>query len=368
MIRLSSIPSFCCSAASVTLVTCLTACSGTSGTSATPTAPSTATQTVPAAPISFRFTNINIADRSVSMDWNAVSGAERYIIEAGSESGASDLGTVQVNAPATTATLSGIPPSDAIHLSIKSANSAGVSARGPERRIELPDMRDIIEALFFGSGRFAFDGRIVVPRTPAARMRGWAPGSRVSVRVPHAVGGDQLNAIVQTVNDFNAALAGAITFFVEQATLTAAQYEQLRPAGITIIVGDSTCRRADGSSADCSLSTPAPVFSTSQIRMGTLTELRSVWAHELGHSLGLSHLLLRVAITSPLTYTNLFVEHKPAMGSIIVANAEDTEGYSPTEVRLFSGLELEAIRRVYASGLRPGSTLAEFISRNLIKP
>lgn len=93
-----------------------------------------------------------------------------------------------------------------------------------------------------------------------------------------------------------------------------------------------------------------------------------MWAHELGHSLGLAHLLLRVRISNPLPNSNLFREHKPVMGSIIVASADDTEGYSPTDVRLFSGLELEAIRRVYAAGLRPGSTLADFVSRDLIKP
>ena len=368
MIRVSSTPALSCAAASLILVACLTGCSSKSTTSASPTAPTTTSQAVPAAPNVFQFTSVNIAERSVSLGWATVQGAQRYIVEAGSGSGASDLGTLELNAPAGVATLSAIPPSDAIHIRIKAANSAGVSAPSSELRVELPDMRDITEALFFGSGRFAFDGRAVVPRNPAARMRGWAPGSRVSVRVPHQVGGEQLNAVVQTVNDFNAALGGAATFFIEQATLTLAQYDQLRPSGITIIVGDSTCRRADGSSADCSISTPSPVFTSSQIRMGTVTELRSVWAHELGHSLGLAHLLLRVRINNPLAYTNLFRQQDPVMGSIIVANADDTEGYGPTDVTLFSGLELVAIRRVYGAGLRPGATLSDFVSRNLIKP
>ena len=68
-------------------------------------------QVVPAAPNVFQFTGVNIAERSVSLGWATVQGAQRYIIEAGSESGASDLATMELNAPAGMATLSAIPPS-----------------------------------------------------------------------------------------------------------------------------------------------------------------------------------------------------------------------------------------------------------------
>jgi hypothetical protein len=34
----------------------------------------------------------------------------------------------------------------------------------------------------------------------------------------------------------------------------------------------------------------------------------------------------------------------------------------------FAAVELEAIRRVYAAGLGPGSTAADFVARGLLKP
>jgi len=116
-----------------------------------------------------------------------------------------------------------VSPREGIYVRVKSANVAGVSESSPELLIDMPDIGDVIEALFFGTGRYSLGGR---QRSPSARMTGWADGTRVSVRVPHAVSGEQFDAVVQAVNDFNAA---GLNLYIERATLTLASSTNCGP-------------------------------------------------------------------------------------------------------------------------------------------
>jgi len=101
--------------------------------------------------------------------------------------------------------------------------------------------------------------------------------------------------------------------------------------------------------------------------MSSLTEPARVWAHELGHAVGLEHVWIEVRVNE-LGQVNLFAPHVPTMGGMSVST-NDGGSYAPSRnSHRFSELELEAVRRVYAAGLRPGSTLADFVARGLIRP
>jgi hypothetical protein len=81
----------------------------------------------------------------------------------------------------------------------------------------------------------------------------------------------------------------------------------------------------------------------------------------------LEHVWMEVRVTEP-SQVNLFAPHVPTMGGMGVST-NNGGLYGPNRnLNRFSELELEAVRRVYAAGLRPGSTLADFVARGLIRP
>lgn len=337
--------------AALVLLTCLAACDSKSGSTAPSPTPTPTGAPPTAAPIA-RFTAINIVERSISLTWPEVSGADRYIIEAGSSSGASDLGNMAV--PPGNGTFTNVTPRDGIYFRVKAGNAAGFGPASEEARIDLPDMRDIIEALFFGSGRYS--DPLNTPRNPAARMRGYTAGP-LTVRVPHEIGGAQFDLITRTVNELNAATN--LSLGIERVSLTPSQVDQLSPRGVTIVIA-SLCNR------DCAISVPIPAYDRTVIGIATASQTGDVWAHELGHAIGLQHVSIDVRLPS-LSQVSVFNPHEPVMGGILVTT-NDGASYSPNSSGGFVPMELEAIRRVYASGLRAGSSIADFIARDLIKP
>jgi hypothetical protein len=349
------------------MVASLVGCGGgSSGSATSPTSPGT-TQGAPAAPKQASFNVIDFATGGIRVFWLGVAGAERYLVEVGSSSGASDIETV--NAPpgvgATYATVSNVAPREGIFIRVKAVNAGGTSAPSNELRIDMPDIRDAIEALFFASGPYG-----EVSRNPAARMRGWTtPG--ISVRVPPEVEGERLDAVVATVNDLNAATG--LNFFIERVAMNLADYNRLRPAGVTYILGEGLCTRSPGGPADVPCSVPStsdPAYRSVSIRI-TAGEVDKTWAHELGHAAaGLSHFFLRTRMIDPNGFgsiNGLFGPQVPVMGSLLVAT--DIGDFGPGQaIKRFTAFELEAIRRVYSSGLRPGSSPADFVARGLIRP
>ena len=355
---------------------CLAGCgSQSSPTSPTPTAP-TPSPAALAAPSSSTFTGVDFANRSVSIAWAPSAGAQRYIVEAGilerrqryqNRDGApnGDDNNAGRAKRILGSYVGGLPPG-IVYLGFKAANATGVSVASPERWVEIVDIRHVIEALFFFTGPFS-PGQ---PRDLAKRMLGWADGSRVSVRVPNEWGGEQVDAVARTVEQANDVVAGT-SFVIERASLTENQYNQLRPAGITILRGPS-CVQSDGTTAACALSQGSPFFTTSQLRFpNPAAEQPRTIAHELGHTLGLNHLQVSARIDGSFAFFQNFRIQSPTMGSIcldIAGGSMPGLNCGGTTANGLSALELEAIRRVYASGLKPGSTAADFLARGLLVP
>lgn len=355
-------------AASLIVMTCLSACGGSEGGGST--APG-ATPTPAAAPgpvVAQYFSRLDIAGRALTVGWEPVAGADRYIVEAGSSSGATDLGTLSVSAPAVTATLSDVAPRDAIYARVRAANAAGMSPQllANELRIEMPDMRNVIEGLFLGTGPFSEGTR---PRGEAVAMGGWASGSRVNVRVPQGVGGGQYDAVAQGVDDFKSTTG--LDFVIERATLTLAEHARERPYGVTFILGEGLCSRTPGAPGDvpCAISDPTPQFATASVRLNGGDAPR-VWTHEFGHAIGLHHMFVRAKVKNQVDL-RLYQEYDIRMGGAHIRTTDDNGSWGVGSARAdgrFSTIELEAIRRVYAAGLRAGSTPSDFVARGLITP
>ena len=344
---------------------CLAGCSGKPGATApTPTSP-TAAQTPPLAPSLIRYTGLSFAQRTISINWAAVSGADRYVIEVGSSSGAADRATLSISSPTAVATIPDLAPG-VVYVRVKAANAAGVSSASSELWVEMVDIRNVIEALFLGSGPFSEGNR---PRHSGRTMFGWAPGSRVSVRVPHEVGGEQFDAIAQTINTVNAVMD--VQLFSERATLTSGQYNQLRPSGITIVLREP-CPLNVGHTRGCATTSSGPQFSRALIQIPNPAEQGFVWVHEIAHALGLNHFTLQSQIDASASgsVSSLFGPMEPIMGGVCVRMGGVGDNLCAGNVSRFglSEIEVEAIRRVYTSGLRPGSSTADFVSRGLITP
>jgi hypothetical protein len=300
--------------------------------------------------------------RTLSVTWSATSGASGYVIEAGSSSGASDLATFTADASAT-AVWRDVEPRRDIYIRVKAQSAAGVGPASSELRLEMPDFRDVIEALFLSNGPYAIPAG---PRNPSSRMVGWAPGSTVVVRVPHDVTGAQFDAVDRTVAELNSAI-GDINLVIVREALTRAEYDQRLPSGVTILVNQGQCLQPDGLSAACASSSPLPAYQTSRILMPTGSEAPRTWAHELGHTVGLRHVAPIFQIPNVQSLT-LYGRYLPVMGTLALDTG--TALVAPVSVPnlLFTDYELEAIRRVYPAGLRPGHTAADFAARGLIKP
>ena len=347
-------------AGAAVVVTLLTACSKSSQNPTGPTPPSgppvVATTTLSA---------MSIVEQTATLTWAAVPGASGYIVEFGSESGQSNLTTINVSVP--TATWRDIEPRDTIYVRVKAQNEAGIGPASPEVQFGMPDYRNVIEALFLSTGPHASPPS---PRNASRQMNGWPFGSTVVVRVPDEVVVAQFDAVAHTVAAMNSAIGG-INLVIVRERLTLADWTQRRPAGITITAGQGACQQSDGAPAACVQGRPQFAgYQSISVRMTSAAESPRTFPHELGHAVGLEHVWTDIKIPN-LASLSALTPSVPIMGGLsgVTQDSAGLGAYAPGGApTLFSDYELEAVRRVYQAGLRPGSTAAEFAARGLIKP
>jgi hypothetical protein len=208
------------------------------------------------------------------------------------------------------------------------------------------DFKDMIEALFFGTGPMA---RLDSPGCDNSlqRMRGWPIGSRVRVVAYGSVDAERRAAVQQTLQQVNEVFGATLTAAYEtrdsRAEPEGTAEDEIRVFGVEAPRAPTFC---GGSATNCQVVRyNAGVFKGSRVILSKPFAPASsgIVSHELGHAFGLCHI-------------------DPARG-----------GFDPsisimgsTAAGRWTDLDLEAFRRVYGAGLSPADPRQQFVRAGLI--
>jgi hypothetical protein len=264
----------------------LAGCGSGSGLAPVAPTPSTGTSTQLVPPTTFRVASqrIDAASNDVSFSW--VSNETSFQLIIGSSSGASDL--LSTTPTSNTFTWTSPRAAGTYYARVAAKRADSTSAFSDELTITVVDVRDIIEAMFFHTGRLsdATEGG------SASAVAGiWADGTRLTVRVsPEAGASSRANA--QTfADDYAALVGGAITATAEMTTdpmqsITAADLALLT-IGIRVQAGICT----SGALA-CADYGPTPIGPNRSMITLALSGGLNIGAvgHEMGHAYGMGHI------------------------------------------------------------------------------
>ena len=341
------------------LVATLTACSGSKSTPTEPT-PTPTPQSLPATPTNVRVEQIDPFERQGIVSWDGSGGVERYVVEYGSLAGAGRQ-RVEVAGNTTTATITNLVVGEQSVVVVRAQNSAGASAfsdaSSAQSAYNMPDVRDLIEALFFGTGPFGsgfffgpadsfvtLSGRDSA-HLAAGRMLGWRNGT-VRVRPSRTLTAEQLEHMRAAVDQLSEDMQGAVRGQVSDIGDVREEYVLQEIAVLVVANPQSRCGQPSGGCASMSRrpGTPSEIFETGILYVDT----RGVTvSHEIGHGLvGLHHVTREWPGMTPAT-----------MG---------LQSGRITSIG-FAKYERDAVRRVYGAGLRPGASRADFHARDLIR-
>jgi hypothetical protein len=202
-----------------------------------------------------------------------------------------------------------------------------------------PDLRDVIEAIFLGSGPLAA-GDCVGPGVWVSYPR----DSTVTLQIASSIDGAGRQALESAIADLTGVIAGRFRLEsrpnIEADPLPGPLQITSADVAADVIValcspGGSGCTKAE-LIGGVTLNSARCVH-----RVGTSSRLK---VHELGHAVGLCHV------------------DRLRMPAAVMA---DPPGASPQD--RFTSLELDAIRAVSAANLEPGATRQMFRDAGLIK-
>jgi hypothetical protein len=319
------------------------ACGGGGGSS--PTAPGP-----PSAVTDLRFTiTPEVGNRTaVEFAWGGGQGATSFRIEVGSTSGSSNVAVLETGSASNAYRWTPVPIGN-LYARVSARNAAGSGPPSAEVLVGSVDPRDLIEALFLGSGRLAVAGN---PGCFAGRMLGWRPGASLSVLVAANVSDALFVGAQQTVPQFQTGTRGHVQAATVRVSDVAPRpgVDQVAIRAASQAEVDAICRNPGV--RGCAPQTFAgPYFRSVEIVYAPSAEAATV-AHELGHALGLCHAIVAAGVQPPLT-----------MG------VTPDGVFSPAGRQ--SSLEpatLKASETVYGAGLFAGSSRTQFEAAGLVRP
>ena len=202
-----------------------------------------------------------------------------------------------------------------------------------------PDLKDVIEAIFLGTGPLAAGdcvGRGVWVSYPRDSM--------VTLQIASSIDSAGRQALESAVADLTGVLAGR--FRLEPRSNAEADPLpgplQITSADVPAEVITALCSPGGSGCTRAELIGGVTLNSARCVhRVGTSSRLK---VHELGHAVGLCH-----------------------VDRLRMPAAVMTDPFGTAVESRFSGLELDAIRAVYAANLEPGATRERFRDAGLVK-
>jgi hypothetical protein len=196
-------------------------------------------------------------------------------VEVESSSGTSNVAVIDTRSAQASYRWTPVPIGN-LYVRVSGQNATGAGVPSAEVLVGSVDPRELIEALFLGSGRLAVAGNVACS---GGAMLGWRPGTRL-------VGAQQ------TVPQFATATRGQV-----RAALSRVGQPAPRPG-----IDEVTLRAASQAEVDTICRNPGvrgcapqsfsgPYFRSVEIVFAPSAEAATL-AHELGHTLGLCHAIV----------------------------------------------------------------------------
>jgi len=212
---------------------------------------------------------------------------------------------------------------------------------GPSQGTAPPDLTEVVDAIFFGSGPLAHPDR----DCPLdGRWAAYPRQSAVALVLASSVDAPAEQSLTRTVADLQQVIDGRFQLTIERTSQVEPmpRLNQITSADVSDAQIRATCSPGASGCTRLLFTIDGMLAGARCIqREGTSTRLKN---HEFGHAIGLCHIdptRIPDALMAP------------------------TAGALPQD--RFSLLELEAIRAVYASSLEPGATREDFRRAGLIR-
>jgi hypothetical protein len=286
----------------------------------------------------------------VEFRWTG-SDATSYVIEIGRSPGASDVATLESPGAATTLSWTGVPIGT-FYARVRGKSGSTLGSPSSEVLVGSLDARYVIEALVFGAGPLAVAGNAAGP-IEGDRMEGWQPGSAFEIIL-----GESLPATYATAAQTTAEQIGTGTRGVVRASVRGRQPDPLpapRPGEVTVsyktlqeIKDECRCDSCVGCASTFYLGS---FVQRVDIRISSDAQPATV-AHELGHAIGLAHIISAAGVRPPFTL------------------GVTTDGqYSPNgRIPQLDPATVKMLDTVYGAGLSAGSSRRQFEALGFVIP
>lgn len=331
--------------------TVVSACGG----KGSPTEPGANTPDGLAAPSGFAIAQVSVKDRTVTFTWNAVPAATGYVLEIGRTTTGTEFAVITLEGGATTHQATDLPVGISF-ARVRAKNAAATGAAGSELRFVVPDIRDIIEGLFFETGPNRYTDPNGNSSGGNSFMLGWAPGSNIRTRVA-GLNDQEYAHVERSLEQVEQATNGLVRgSMVERLTTPFAPNNMLVAGELRVIVDpDMQAYCGNATVAGCGgWGLGLQGFVTASAARVKPGQSADVFMHELGHSvLGLKH--IQLGPWRSLSETSWPGLPRPTM---FPTASGGPAALTPTE--------LDAIRMVYAARLRGAARRADFYAAGLI--
>ena len=323
-------------------------CGGGNSGPAAPTAPSP-----PAAPILSANTVPDLRNgNSVTFTLSgSATGITNWVVQIGRSSGQSDVATLSPAASQTTFTVRPLPIG-VLYARAYAQGAAGKSPASAEVVLGSYDPREIIDAVLMGSGPMAVAGNV---GCRSGVLEGWQWGTTVRIQTTTGLSVGHLQAAADTAVQIARMTTGQVNAFVESVGDPGPGV--FYPGLDTIFIRQGTDEEVRQQCRCTSCVGCATSYSRGSFKAGVYVQVTSstsgaTVSHEIGHGVGLCHIISAAGFNPPLT-----------MGVT-------TDGVFSPSGRLgrIDDVISQAMETVYAAGAQAGDTRSRLASLGLLPP